>query len=370
MGLTVEINGLSLCHKGSSGISAATIPDVCKTPTPGGPVPIPYPNIAKSADLANGTTTIHADSGNMCANYGSEFAVSLGDAPGSLGGVTSGTFIKEATWITYSFDVKLEGKGACRLTDKMFHNHQNTVDMGGEFQGIVGAVGLDNTMQALCEVFCQAKKEGIDFKKANPKGRFDYSQRAKQLAEKHPSLKAMSFERKLFTALDNANTKLVDLAKKAGRQAWGAEAIKKRLAKEFAERAAVKLGKKVVQKAVLKFIPVVNVISIALDVYDVAKLGVEAYNMASQAMQAYDPSKFTTFEIRPDVSMVDADGKVTEIYDFKFDRPPMTSDDGRSLGSYKDKMPEDQRQLYDEKLRQGGSKNTAKVVDQRRCQCK
>jgi hypothetical protein len=24
---------------------ARTIPDVCKTPTPGGPVPLPYPNV-------------------------------------------------------------------------------------------------------------------------------------------------------------------------------------------------------------------------------------------------------------------------------------------------------------------------------------
>ena len=132
MPVTININNLSLCHKASGGMSMATIADVCKTPSPGGPVPIPYPNIATEQDLAKGTTTVKADGGNMCANYGSEFSKSTGDEPGTVGGVVSGTFIKEATWITYSFDVKLEGKGACRLTDKMFHNHQNTVNLAGK----------------------------------------------------------------------------------------------------------------------------------------------------------------------------------------------------------------------------------------------
>jgi hypothetical protein len=141
MSLTINVNGLSLCHKGSGGVSMATIPDVCKTPSPGGPVPIPYPNIAKSSDLAKGTTTVSADGGQMCAKYGSEFSLSVGDEPGTAGGVKSSTFKKEASWITHSFDVKLEGKGACRLTDKMFHNHQNTVDMAGLFQRFLAALG-------------------------------------------------------------------------------------------------------------------------------------------------------------------------------------------------------------------------------------
>ena len=101
MPLTININNLTLCHKGSNGITTATIPDVCKTPTPGGPVPIPYPNIAMSSDLMKGTTTVKADGGMMCANYGSEFFKSTGDEAGVAGGVVSNVFIKEATWITF-----------------------------------------------------------------------------------------------------------------------------------------------------------------------------------------------------------------------------------------------------------------------------
>jgi hypothetical protein len=131
---TININDLTLAHKGSTGTAAATLPDMCKTPSPGGPVPLPYPNIAVSADLAKGTKTIKVDGGNMAANKGSELFKSTGDEPGSVGGVTSNTFIKEATWILYSFDVMLEGKNACRLTDKLFMNHGNTVCLGGWMQ--------------------------------------------------------------------------------------------------------------------------------------------------------------------------------------------------------------------------------------------
>src|SRR5215468_8089272 len=158
MSVTVNVNGLSLVHKGSSGVSIATLPDVCKTPP--NSLPVPYPNIAFSRNLAKGTTTVKADGGNMCANYGSEFSSSTGDDAGKLGGVTSGTVAMEATWITYSFDVKLQGKGACRLTDKMFHNHQNTVNMGGELQPTLEMAAREGDIFFLCFLLCQAILRG------------------------------------------------------------------------------------------------------------------------------------------------------------------------------------------------------------------
>src|SRR3990170_1765136 len=115
MPCTVFANCRGIAHKGSGGLSTV-FPDVCKTPSPGGPVPIPYPNISQSITLAKGTTTVKADGGMMIANKGSEFSLSNGDNPGVAGGVKSSTFMKESTWITYSFDVKMEGKGAARLT--------------------------------------------------------------------------------------------------------------------------------------------------------------------------------------------------------------------------------------------------------------
>ena len=45
----IVVNGLGLTYKSTIGLSIATIPDVCKTPSPGGPIPLPYPNIASKA---------------------------------------------------------------------------------------------------------------------------------------------------------------------------------------------------------------------------------------------------------------------------------------------------------------------------------
>lgn len=130
--ITININGLTLCHKGSGGITHNTLPDVCKTPPYA--IPVPYENEAYSADLTNGTSSVFADGGNMIANFGSMFARSVYDESGSMGGVKSGTNRAEADWISHSFDVFFEGKPACRLTDKMFMNHRNTVNMAGLVQ--------------------------------------------------------------------------------------------------------------------------------------------------------------------------------------------------------------------------------------------
>lgn len=129
MSVSINVNGLSLCHKGSDGRIDNTLPDVCKTPDKG--IPIPYKNRAFSKDLVKGTTSCFADGGHMVANFGSEFAVSIFDEAGSMGGVVSGTNKAEADWITYSPDVFFEKKPACRLTDKMFMNHRNTASLGG-----------------------------------------------------------------------------------------------------------------------------------------------------------------------------------------------------------------------------------------------
>jgi hypothetical protein len=149
MTITINVNSLSLCHKGSGGFVHNTLPDVCKTP--GQAVPIPYQNEAYSKDLIKGTTRCQADGGNMIANFGSQFSRSVFDEPGSMGGVVSGTNKAEAEWITHSFDVFFEKRAACRLTDKMFMNHRNTVSLGGEQQPTLSD---DEFVQMICKLAC------------------------------------------------------------------------------------------------------------------------------------------------------------------------------------------------------------------------
>ena len=57
MGVTVGVNGRTVVHGGSGG-TTIIFPDVCKTPSPGGPIPIPYPNTAKSSDTADGSSSV------------------------------------------------------------------------------------------------------------------------------------------------------------------------------------------------------------------------------------------------------------------------------------------------------------------------
>jgi hypothetical protein len=125
MPVTVGVNNLSVVHKDSGGITTA-FPDVCKTPTPGGPVPLPYPNIAKSSDTADGTSTVKCDGNPVCVKD-SNFSTSTGDEAGSAGGgVASGTTKGKAEFVNFSFDVKFDGKNVARALDLMLHNNKNT----------------------------------------------------------------------------------------------------------------------------------------------------------------------------------------------------------------------------------------------------
>jgi len=120
MSATINVNNRTVVHKSSGGTSVA-FPDVCKTPMPGGPVPIPYPNLAKSSDTAMGSKSVQMD-GNPIMLKGSNFSTSTGDEAGSVGGVISGTTKGKAEFINYSFDVMVEGKNVPRLGDMMQHN--------------------------------------------------------------------------------------------------------------------------------------------------------------------------------------------------------------------------------------------------------
>jgi hypothetical protein len=192
MPVTIKVNGtsLTLVHKFSTGISIATIPDVCKTPSPGGPVPVPYPNIANSIALSSGTTTVKGDKA-MAANKGSKFALSNGDNAGVAGGVKSSTFMKEATWILYSFDVKMDGKSAARLTDKMFHNSENAANLGGEVQPpfVAKLDGDEALAQELCDAACQALKDKENADAKLPPGQSStdqYQRRMRNIVDPKP----------------------------------------------------------------------------------------------------------------------------------------------------------------------------------------
>ena len=120
---TTVHNIQGFAHKGSGGMSMV-FPDVCKTPTPAGPVPIPYPNIGMAADTSKGTKKVPAD-GKMIMVKGAKYLKSTGDEPGSAGGVVSGTIKQECEFMLYSFNVMIEKKNVCRMGDPLWHNKKN-----------------------------------------------------------------------------------------------------------------------------------------------------------------------------------------------------------------------------------------------------
>ena len=123
MPCTVFVNGRGVVHKTSGGMSTV-FPDVCKTPSPAGPIPIPYPNIGQAADTSAGPSNVTTD-GSMPMVKGAKYQMTSGDEAGSAGGVVSGVIKGEAEFMMYSFDVKFDGKNACRLGDPLFHNKKN-----------------------------------------------------------------------------------------------------------------------------------------------------------------------------------------------------------------------------------------------------
>ncbi|HMY56772.1 MAG TPA: DUF4150 domain-containing protein [Pseudomonadota bacterium] len=126
MPVTVAVNEPeTVVHKGSMGLAKTEL-DVCKTPTPGGPVPIPYPNVAMSSDTTSGSTTVKCD-GNSIMLKNSSFGLSTGDEAGSIGGIKSNVTKGQADPVNYSFDVKVEGQNVVRKSDPMMQNKKNTI---------------------------------------------------------------------------------------------------------------------------------------------------------------------------------------------------------------------------------------------------
>src|SRR5260370_33638675 len=113
MSVDVAVNQpWTVVHKSSDGMITA-FPDVCKTPRPAGPVPIPYPNIAQSSDSSDVSKSVKMD-GEGIMLKSSNFSKSSGDEAGTVGGVVSNVNRGKAMFVNYSFDVKVEGENVTR----------------------------------------------------------------------------------------------------------------------------------------------------------------------------------------------------------------------------------------------------------------
>ncbi|WNG48107.1 DUF4150 domain-containing protein [Archangium minus] len=111
--------------EGSSGIAAATLPNVCKMPGPPAPfVPTPLPNIGKSGTDPKGYSKSVTIEGKKVAIKGATFG-SMGDvaSKGTGGGLISSNVEGPTSFVgPGSMDVKIEGKNVQLLGDPMLNN--------------------------------------------------------------------------------------------------------------------------------------------------------------------------------------------------------------------------------------------------------
>ncbi len=147
---SVFANGRSILHAGDGNSHVAAPPDVCKTPSPGGPVPIPYVNVAADRDLAKGTKKVKIENKSV-AIADSNLSTSVGDEPGTAGGGLISSKTKgKMTWATSSGDVKFEGKGVVRFMDVTQHNG-NTFNSAFTSMGGTGLAYADD-FEGPCQI--------------------------------------------------------------------------------------------------------------------------------------------------------------------------------------------------------------------------
>jgi hypothetical protein len=100
------------------------VPDVCLTPSPAGPVPIPYPNIAM------GPTAIPSQVkclilGAPIHNLSTTILMTNGDNAGVALGVASGTVMGPSRHLTGAFTCIVVGAPVSRLTSTSLQNSTN-----------------------------------------------------------------------------------------------------------------------------------------------------------------------------------------------------------------------------------------------------
>jgi hypothetical protein len=136
----VLINGRTAVHADSGGV--LTTVDVCWTRIGKVTVPIPYTNVARSADADKTASTVFVNGQPIC-HKDSIFSKSTGDEPGDRKGIRSGTIAEKAEFITGSPNVLFEGIPAVRQGDMMVSNNCNTAPMPLSQPGATPAKALD-----------------------------------------------------------------------------------------------------------------------------------------------------------------------------------------------------------------------------------
>lgn len=123
MSCTVFVNNRALTHADGKALSI-NFPCVGKTPGPPAPfIPVPYPNISKGKDTAEGSKKVSADGQPVALKDESEFSTSKGnEAATAGGGLVTSKQMGTSSYFMYSPNVVIEGKEVPRAFDIMAGN--------------------------------------------------------------------------------------------------------------------------------------------------------------------------------------------------------------------------------------------------------
>ena len=109
----------------TAGGKCFAIPDVCKTPSPAGPVPIPYPNLVDVPTAKDVADKVLFEKKEAVTKK-STMARSNGDEGGVAGGVKSSTFGDQVAFTSASSKVYAAGQKVTFVTATTGHNGSNT----------------------------------------------------------------------------------------------------------------------------------------------------------------------------------------------------------------------------------------------------
>jgi hypothetical protein len=223
-----------------------------------------------------------------------------------------------------------------------------------------GPSKTDPVFVALCEILCEARREFCEGKHKGKKRGEVAEQKARdsqKLKDAIGSKKTAHVNKNRLVKYPNADPKWKRSPVSPDQLAKQLEHLKGQLRKKITQ----KIGEKALKKAATawaRFIPVVGWGMAAYDVYDIGKTAIEFSNEWKNMTNQF--SGRDVYQVRPDVAILDENGKLDSIYDFKMDNPET---------GFTDDWNDGQKEMYDQSLKNDGSGKTAKSVNGEDCGC-
>jgi hypothetical protein len=180
----VYANDLEIACKSTDGVATTAFPDPCWSPPPpkGGPILIPYGNVAYAPDITNGTSTVFIAGQTVAIEDKAYFATSTGNEPATYAfskGIRTNVIKGKAYFRSWSLDVVFEGRGVDRHTDLVSHNHGSMPSNTPLFPYISRSVfgnnpckGEEKRIEKACRPDKDRSKTGAEIKsKSSPAAR-------------------------------------------------------------------------------------------------------------------------------------------------------------------------------------------------------